>query len=88
MAVSERIQQLCPAVSKEQATKLREFLVEANERLQAKPALMGSSLKTLEQETKDQGYAWDSIVLVMRFTLIVQGGALGANALSGELTMA
>ena len=43
MAVSERIQQLCPEVSNEQATGLREFLVEASERLKADPALMAIS---------------------------------------------
>ena len=83
MAVSERIQQLCPAVSKEQATKLREFLVEANRQLPGKPELMGSSLKSLEQEATDQGYAWDSIVLVIHFTLMVQGGGWSGGVLIG-----
>ena len=66
MAFSERFQQLCPAVSNEQATELREFLVEASERLKSEPALMASSLKTLEQEATDQGYDWDSVVMVLQ----------------------
>ena len=47
MGFCERIQQLCPAVSNEQATGLREFLVETNRQLTGNPELMGSSLKTL-----------------------------------------
>lgn len=66
MDFGKRIQQLCPGVSNEQATELREFLVEASERLEAEPALMASSLKTLEQEATDQGYAWDSVVMVLQ----------------------
>ena len=66
MAFSERIQQLCPAVSNEQATELREFLVEASGRLKAEPTLMASSLKTMEQEATDQGYDWDSVVMVLQ----------------------
>ena len=66
MAFSERIQQLCPAMSNEQASELREFLVEASERLKAVPALMASSLKTLEQDATDQGYDWDSVVMALQ----------------------
>lgn len=40
--------------------------MEASERLEAEPALMASSLKTLEQEATDQGYAWDSVVMVLQ----------------------
>ena len=65
MAFSERIQQLCPGVNNEQATELCEFLVDASKRLEAEPALMGISLKTLEQEATDQGYAWDTVVMVL-----------------------
>jgi hypothetical protein len=66
MAFSERIQQLCPGVNNEQAIELREFLVEASERLEAEPSLMGISLKTLEQEATDQGYAWVNVVMVLQ----------------------
>ena len=39
--------------------------MDASKRLEAKPALMAISLKTLEQEATDQGYDWDSVVQVL-----------------------
>jgi hypothetical protein len=62
MAFSERIQQVCDGISEEQATELREFLVQASHRIQSEPNVMAMSLQQVSEVATEQGFAWGSIV--------------------------
>ena len=65
MAFSEQVRQLCPSVSNEQATAMRELIVEARQQVEADPELMAMGLQKLKDEVTDQGYEWEDLVWTM-----------------------